>query len=220
MRTWRTLPEERSQLYSPVGLLPRDDVTGRAPIGTLQAYLDARDPGANWRRTDVRAVITQSGVITFPGLGRQRAPLGQPARRYRVRVTADHYIPRYRRDQEGIVFDAHPYDDENPPASAPDAPSLLVLLPGPSYPFPGHLLVLRGVVVDATGTPVPDAEVSIGATRRTLSDLRGVFAIATDRPAAPTSFPLDATDLRTTRTGSVVVQFPLGLVCNLQITIS
>lgn len=220
MRTWRTLPDERSQLFSPVGLLPRDDMTGRTPVGTLQVVLDAQDPGGIWRRTDVRAVLTQSGVITYPGLGRQREPVGLPARRYRVRVTAKYYIPRYRRDQDGVEFDAHPYDDHNPPASAPDAPSLLVLMPGPTYPFPGHLLVLRGVVVDASGVPVPDAEVSIGTTRRTLSDARGAFALATERPLAPTSIPLDAADLRNARVGSLAVQFPLGLVRNLQIAIS
>jgi hypothetical protein len=219
MRTWRTLPNEKSVLYSPIGLLPVDDLTGRLPVGNVRAFLDAQEAGGTWRATDVRAVVTHGGVITYPALGRRRAPLAQPPAHYRVRLEADHYIPSYRRDQDGIEFDAFAYDDGNPPHSAPDMPDPLVLVPAPSYPFAAHLLVLRGVVIDAGGSPVRDAEVSIGATRRTLSDARGCFALATVRPAAPTSIQVDAADLRTGRVGGAAVPFPPGLVTNIQITI-
>lgn len=220
MRAWRTLPDERTELYTPIGLLPLDDITGRSPVSALRAFLDAQQSNGSWRQTDLRPVVTRGGVITYPALGRKRAPLNQSPSRYRVRVEADHYIPGYRRDQDGIEFNAFPYDDNNPPQSAPGMPDPLVLMPGPTYPFPGHLLVLRGVVVDAAGAPVRDAEVSIGTTRRALSDARGSFALATPRPIAPTAIQVDAADLRTGRVGGLAVQFPQGLVANIQIAIS
>jgi hypothetical protein len=219
MRTWRELPDEKSVLFSPIGLRPVDDLTGKLPLGKVRAVLDAREPNGDWRATGVRPLVTQGGVIAYPALGRRRSPVGQPATRYRVRVEADHYIPGYRRDQDGIEFDAFPYDDANPPQSAPGMPQPLVLMPAPDYPFAGHLLVLRGIVVDAGGAPVRDAEVSIGTTRRTLSDARGCFALATPRPAAPTSIQVDAADLRSGRVGGATVPFPPGLVTSIQITI-
>ena len=211
---------ERTELFSPIGLLPVDDITGRPPVGALRAFLDALQANGSWRQTDLRPKITRGGVIAYPALGRKRQPLTQPPRRYRVRVEADHYIAAYRRDQDGIEFDAFPYDDNNPPQSAPGMPDPLVLMPGPTYPFPGHLLVLRGVVVDAAGAPVRDAELSIGTTRRALSDARGSFALSAPRPTAPTVIQVDAADLRTGRVGGRAVQFPQGLVTNIQIAIS
>lgn len=220
MRVWQTLLKERTNLFSPIGLLPVDDITGRSPVGVLRAFLDAQHTNGSWHRTDQRPVVTRSGVITYPALGRKRAPLNQPPSRYRVQVEAEHYIAGYRRDQDGIEFDVFPYDDDNPPQSAPGVPDALVLMPGPTYPFPGHLLVLRGVVIDAAGAPVRDAEVSIGTTRRALSDARGSFALATPRPIAPTAIQVDAADLRTARVGNFTTQFPQGLVTSIQIVIS
>ena len=220
MRAGWTLRYERTELFSPIGLLPVDDITGRHPVGALRAFLDARQANGSWRQTDLRPKITRGGVIAYPALGRKRQPLTQPPRRFRVRVEADHYIAAYRRDQDGIEFDAFPYDDNNPPQNAPGMPDPLVLMPGPTYPFPGHLLVLRGVVVDAAGAPVRDAELSIGTTRRALSDARGTFALCAPRPTAPTVIQVDAADLRTGRVGGLAVQFPQGLVANIQIAIS
>jgi hypothetical protein len=219
MTGWRVLPDARTSLFSPIGLLPRDDLTGRAPVGTLRAWLDAQEPTGTWRRTDVKALVTQGGVITFPALGRRRAPVGQAARRYRVLVEAAHYIPSYRRDRDGIEFDAFPYDDANPPQAAPDLPEPLVLMPAPTYPFPSHLVVLRGAVVDSAGDAVADAEVSIAAVRRTLTDARGCFALAMPRPATSTTATLDAADLRTGRIGSVTVPVIPGLAADIQIAI-
>ncbi len=220
MTTWNPLPGVRSALFTPIGLLPIDDITGRAPLGALKVYLDAEESAGVWRTTDVRPVITRAGVITFPALGRKIAPAALGPSRYRVRVEAEHYIPNYRRDQDGIEFDAFPYDDNTAPASAPGMPDPFFLLPGPTYPFPGHLLVLRGAVVDGGGVPVRDAEVTIGATRRVLSDARGSFAISTPRPAAPSLIQVDAADLRTGKVGGTAVPFPPGLVGSVQIVIS
>ena len=211
---------ERTELFSPIGLLPVDDITGRPPVGALRAFLDARQANGSWRQTDLRPVVTQGGAFTYPGLGRRRAPLGQPPIRYRVRFEADHYIAGYRRDQDGIEFDAFPYDDANPPTNVPRMPDAMILMPGPTYPFASHLLVLRGVVVDAAGAPVQDAEVSISTTRRTLSDARGSFALAAPRPTAPVAIPVDATDWRTGRVGNESVQFPQGSDTSIRIAIS
>jgi hypothetical protein len=220
MTSWNSVPGATSVMLAPIGLLPIDDITGRAPLGALKVFLDAEESVGVWRQTDVRALITRSGVITFPALGRMRDPAAHAPRRYRVRVEAEHYIPNYRRDQEGVEFDAFPYDDNTAPASAPGMPDPFFLLPGPTYPFPGHLLVLRGMVVDAGGAPVRDAEVTIGATRRVLSDARGCFAISTPRPGAPGPIQVDAADLRSGRVGGAAVPFPIGLAGNVQIVIS
>lgn len=219
MSGWRILAENRTSLFSPIGLLPRDDLTGRAPVGTLRAWLDAQEAGGAWRPTDVKALVTRGGVIAYPALGRRRAPVGQPPLRYRVRVEASHYIPSYRRDRDGIEFEAFPYDDANPPQAAPDLPVRLALMPAPAYPFPSHFTVLRGAVVDSASNGVPDAEVSIANTRRTLTDARGCFALAIPRPTAPATVTLDAAELRTGRIGGVTVQVIPGLAADIQIAI-
>jgi hypothetical protein len=220
MTTWNPAAGVRSALFAPIGLMPIDDITGRAPLGALRVYLDAEESAGVWRKTDLRALLTHSGVITFPGLGRRRDPGSLGPSRYRVRVEAEHYIPRYRRDQDGVEFDVFPYDDNTPPASAPGMPDPFVLYPGPTYPFPAHLLVLRGVVVDLAGAAVRDAEVTIGATRRVLSDARGSFALSTPRPPIPSVIQVDAADLRTGRVGGAAIPFPPGLAGNVQIVIS
>lgn len=219
MRQWNIFADEASELFCPVGLQPVDDLTGMRPVGRLQVWLDAFQDGL-WQSTGVSALITMSGVITWPALGRMRAPLDKPARHYRARVDAQYYIPRYRRDQDGIEFDAMPYDDSHPPASMPARATPLVLLPSPCYPFPGHLTIWRGAVVDATGKPVPDAEVSIAATRRALTDARGCFALPAPRLAAPAAVLIDAADLRAGRVGGIKVQFPQDVGSNVQIVIS
>jgi hypothetical protein len=220
MTSWSSVAGVRSAMFAPIGLMPIDDITGRAPLGALHVYLDAEQSAGVWRATDLRALVTRSGVITFPGLGRRRDPAAHGPSRYRVRVDCEHYIARYRRDQDGVEFDVFPYDDNNPPASAPGMPDPFVLYPGPTYPFPAHLLVLRGVVVDAGGAAVRDVEVSIGTTRRVLTDARGSFAISTPRPAAPSVIQVDAADLRSGRIGGAAIPFPPGLAGNVQIVIS
>jgi len=79
--------------------------------------------------------------------------------------------------------------------------------------------VLRGAVVDSAGDGVPDVEVSIANTRRTLTDARGCFALAIPRPTAPATVTLDAAELRTGRIGGVTVQVIPGLAADIQIAI-
>lgn len=221
MRRWRLLPTERSRLYCPIGLLPRDEMTGGAPIGGVRAFLDIDDGAGGWRPTDIRARVTHGGVITYPGLGRTAQPTGKPPVNYRVRLEADHYIPYYRRMDDGIAFVAHPYDDANPPAAYADLPVEVMLTPGVTYPFEGHLLLIQGVVVDlASGAPVRDVMVSYSNTRRALTGERGEYALAIPRVAFPATLQIDAADARGNRQGSATHQIPQDLGTSLEIAIS
>lgn len=221
MRAWRELPAERTQLYCPIGLLPRDEMTGGVPIGRVRALLDIDDGSGGWRETGIRATVTPGGVITYPGLGRVARPAGQAPRNYRVRVEADHYIPFYRRVDDGIAFVAHPYDDANPPAAYADVPVDVMLTPAANYPFEGHLFVIRGVVVDAATTaPVRDVLVSIGNTRRAITGERGDYAVALPPVALPSTLQVDAVDARGNRQGSAPVQLPQDLGSSIEIAIS
>src|SRR5687767_12932981 len=106
----RPLPGERWVLYSPIGLRLVDDMTGNMPLGHVRVLLDRRDPAGNWQETKIKAVMTPSGNLTYPGLERH-PDLSGPARRYRARIEADLYGPLYRATLDGIEFDAFPYND-------------------------------------------------------------------------------------------------------------
>ncbi|HXU34212.1 MAG TPA: hypothetical protein VN851_26875 [Thermoanaerobaculia bacterium] len=208
MRTWRLLPAERSELYSPIGLRLLDFLTGDAPLGKSEAFLDIRD-GAAWRPTGIPAVRTLSGVVAYPGLER-RADASGPPRRYRVRIAAELYRPLYRASAEGIEFDAFPWNDIHSPRSTPAVPQDVNLVPAPAYPFPPHVPVVRGRVVGPTGKPVVDAEVS-AVRERVLSDERGEFALPL--PQAPLGGRLNvkAKNQRSGRSGSLQITLPADL---------
>ncbi|HMG72713.1 MAG TPA: hypothetical protein VK582_04370 [Pyrinomonadaceae bacterium] len=193
MTRWRDLPGERLETYSPVGLIPTDAFTTREPFGRIKVMLDIREANGVWRQTDVKEIRTASGVIAYPGLGRSATVFCQPARRYRLRVEAEFYLPLYTKTAEGtlegIEFDGFPYNDTYPPknypAQAADFPDYLKsvlrklwLVPAPNYPFPNHVRVLRGVVVESnTERSVAGAEVSWGNKEIALTDKRGAFGL-------------------------------------------
>lgn len=182
----RPLPGERTELYSPIGLIPTDAFTGGAPIGRLRVFLDIRDPGGIWRQTKIEEVRTLGGAIAYPGLGRSARVASPPAPlRHRVRLEAEFYQPLYHLTlpggtADGIEFDVFPYNDASPP---PNAAKLsiarnVMLAPATNYPFPHHVRVLRGVVLDrATNLAVPGAEVSWKPSEFVLTDARGTFAL-------------------------------------------
>lgn len=195
-------------LYAAIGLRLIDDITGGAPFGRIQSLLDVSDGAGGWRETSIRAVVTPGGVLAYVALERKADPAAAPSRRYRVRVEADFYQPEYRRTTDGVEFDAYPYNDTNQPAQYPKEPQDLALLPAPGYPFPTHVPVLRGVVVDgATGAPVADAWVSDGLTEHALSDQSGAFGLPLRWTSAGVPTPIDATD-RLGRTGTIIVTLP------------
>lgn len=221
--SWHTLPDERMELYSPIGLRPIDEITGRVPIGWIRPYLDVSDGAGGWRKTDIQAVVTPGGVITYPGLERRSDPAGQP-RKYRVRIEAEVYLPLYRAMQDAVEFDAFPYNDTNPPQNFAQIrttqPQDLILTPLPHYQFPGHIPLLRGEVRDAAGAAVPDVMVTEGTRERVVTDSRGTFALPLRWVAANTQTTIDATDQRTGRTGSITIQFPQDLRTSQTITIA
>lgn len=220
MTSRQTLAVESTKLYSPVGLRLLDELTGKAPIGNTDVYLDILEPNATWRLTDIQAVKTPTGVITYPGLERHADVTGLPARWYRVRLSPAFYVPLYRRKDEGIAFKAFPYNDTHPPQVITSFAQDTFLTPAPNYPFAGHIPVLRGVVVDNTNKEVPDAVVTQSAKETVLTDFRGTFALPLRwvPPHVPT--PIDAVDERTGRVGSIQIQLPDALGKNQKITIS
>jgi len=219
MTTWVTTPVEGIVLYSPVGLRLLDELTNEVPLGSVQATLDILDAHGNWQPTNIADVRTPSDVVTYPGLERHADITGLPARQYRVRLSADFYIPYYQVSQDGISFTADPYSDTQPPANVVEIATDTPLLPAPNYPFASYIPVLRGVVVDANAKPVPNAYVTQGVTERVLTDSRGTFALPLRWVQPNTAVVIDATDQRTGRTGSIQIQLPGSLGTNQTISI-
>ncbi|HYP27439.1 MAG TPA: hypothetical protein VE262_12040 [Blastocatellia bacterium] len=234
------LPGEVIEMYSPIGLLPVDAFTGGSPIGSVSAFLDAQDAAGVWRKTGVREVRTPSGVIAYPSLARSAEVPGQPTR-YRVRIEAQYYQPLYLKDSDAIEFDAFPYNDSNPPEDYPKKPEdfpdylnkflmKVMLTPAPNYPFPNHIFVLRGAVVDKeTAEPVVRAEVFWGNKENTLTTgppdelydrkrvltvTKGVFALPlriTEKEQLGNKQTIDAFDHRTEREGEIQISIPQDL---------
>ena len=218
MHDWRRVPTEDRLLFSPAGFLLVDDFTGAPPIGPIDVILEVRD-GIAWRETDREAVITSSAVVTYPGLGRGE-DVTQPPRRYRVRFTSPIYQPLYSATVDGIEFDAPAYDDTHPPAAVTRAPTSTVLLPGPNYPFAPFIPVIRGLVEDLGGNPVPGVLVQESLRERTLTDERGAYSLALRWVPDATPTTIDAVDQRTGRSGLITITLPAAVNQSQVITIS
>jgi hypothetical protein len=146
-----------------------DEITGVAPLGKVRVNLDIKDGNGNWQTTDIKPVTTPGGVITFPGLERRAEVIGQPPRRYRIRLDAELYRPLYPAGTDGYEFDAFPYNDDNPPQKIASEVQDALLKPATNYPFSTHLLVLRGYVRDSTGVKLRDVFVFDGYDLRLMS---------------------------------------------------
>lgn len=210
------VPAERSFLYCPIGLRLVDEFTGAAPIGWVRATLQVED-GPDWRETGIR--VTPSGIFAYPGLERRADPAGQPPRRYRIQLTAQYYLPEYLWNTEGIEFDAHPYNDTNPPSVIVPGAQDALLLPAPRYPFAAGLRVLRGRVTDNTGAPAPDTLVALNPTERVLTDAAGSYRLPLRWPALNANIVIDATSLKLGLATSINVNLPadLAMVQNIQL---
>jgi hypothetical protein len=205
------IPDAVTHLYSPIGLRLVDDLTGAAPIGSVQATLDIRNADGSWQQTDIQDVRTLSGIVTYPGLERHANIAGLQIRQYRIRLTAAVYLPLYRVLSAGIQFRADPYNETNPPAHITGMTIGTFLLPAPNYPFPTNVPVVRGLVVDAANKPVPDVLVEQSNKERALTDARGSFALPLRWAQPGVPIAIDATDQRTGRHGSLDVQLPGAL---------
>jgi hypothetical protein len=220
MNGWQAIPDERRRLYSPIGLRLIDDFTGFAPIGAVHAVLDVKRANGDWRQTDAGAVRTPSDVLAYPGLGRSAHAATEPPTRYRVRLDATYYRPDYLMNLDGIEFDAHAYDDDTPPAVVASLPQSVFLMPATNYPFPGHVRVLRGQVVDVNGDPVASVEVTESAQERVLSDEHGGFSLPLRWPPLVAAVQIDALDHRSGRSGQLNVNLPADLAVGHVVTIT
>ncbi|HQZ67988.1 MAG TPA: hypothetical protein PLY87_23015 [Planctomycetaceae bacterium] len=196
MRTLTKLPSEDSLLYSPVALELQDEFTGGVPQGRVTLRLQekvVRDGGSVvWRETGVLP-LSSGGIYSYPGLGRTQDTSRGP-KTCRIVINADYYRPHYHRHLDGLVFEAHPYNDQAPLlinkyAHEPN-PDLdfKILWPNSSYPFPIYAAVVRGRVVKASPVdePVVDAEVSVELSGGPLTDEHGDFALAIRLPPRDT----------------------------------
>ena len=211
---------ERWVTYGTAWFDPVDTVTGRRPLTPLHVELD-RLVDQDWVVTGIAAVMTASGAVSYPGLGRSRDPLAAGPRRYRARFAADGYLPLYRADGDGEEFDAYPYDDMHPPARDP-VRAEVGLAPASGYLFAAEIPVLYGEVVTSSGSPVEDAlvEAVMGSgamlqarTERTVSDRRGGFALPLRWAPSDADTVVVATFRRggAAQAGAIAVRVPGGL---------
>jgi hypothetical protein len=201
---------ERRALYGAIGLRLLDALTNDAPIGRVQAHLDLQD-SASWHPVAERVLVGPTGVVTCPGLGRCSHPAAGVVRHYRLRIVAARYRPLYCVTDDGVEFDAHPYDDFNPPAQYAATATDTILVPVDGYPFPAHVRVLRGVVADVGGAPVADALVSEGAIDRAITDERGTFALALRTAAENAPVQILVDHPRSGRSGAIAITMPADL---------
>jgi len=213
------IPGAAMRTRSPFGFQLIDDVTGDQPLGEIAAYLDML-VGATWVATDLRGVITSCAVLAYPGLGRQREIALQPPKSYRVRVDAALYRPFYRATSTGIVVSVPPYNDAEPIGTFVPTFGQLILLPSCPYPYPAHIPVLRGEVVDSLARPVADALVSDQLFgERTLTDERGAFSLPL-RQLPPTTADTIMVSDQLGRVGSLSITLPGSLASGVLIPIA
>jgi phage portal protein BeeE len=206
--TWVTAPSTRSLLYSQIGIRLIDDFTGTSPAYPVAASLEYHDSTGAWRPTELEPTLTPSGVLSFPGLGRRADATASVTVKYRVLIRSDFYRPDYLRTADALEFDVHPYDNDNPPAVIPSLPTTVMLLPSAGYRHATHIRVVRGLTLDAGGTPIANVEVTEGPRERVLSDERGVFALPLRWPLLVGPVVLDAIDHRTGRSDQINLMLP------------
>jgi len=215
---------EHSTLYAGLGVqlvdefesVPSQGLEALA-IGWVAIDLEIDDGGV-WRAIDRVPTRTASGVLWFPYLERTADARGGQPRKYRVRVAAQFYTPRYQFDAEGVELEVAPYDDVNPPAFVPAMAQRIGLLPAATYPYANQIPVLRGEVVDPAGAPIVNALVSwsdaVLQTDAVLSDADGEFNLPMRR--APRDLPIDIHAERPPppaggRSGTTIIRIPQDL---------
>lgn len=223
------LPDERIVTRSPAGFRIIDEHTGGAPIGPLSAAVDLLDTDGNWQPNDTPIIMTQVGVLAFPGIDRRSGDATLPYRRYRLRLDPLFYRPVYT-TAGGERFLSRP-------TLPPIGPKLLPVLPAPGYPFDHRVPVINGIVVNGQQRPVGGALVTLMEPIPIDPDdeSRGFVtpkyrALSDDRPgrvgafALPLRFsrngPFDVIATRGALTGTISVQLPQATFTNQTITIN
>lgn len=220
MTEWRVIEAERRTDHCPIALELRDEFTGGALVGDAQVALDIRHAPTVWEPSNRKPIRTSSGLFVYTGLGRSRDPAAMPLYRVRVRITATHYRPRYRTTADGLEFDVGTYNDATPPTLLPMMPEVVLMLPTSSYPFGGHVRVLRGRILDPMGDPVADALIEADGVERVMSDAKGGFCLPL-RWQAPAAFVAVTVDHpRSGLSAAAAFSLPADLIGNHDITIT
>jgi hypothetical protein len=81
----------------------------------------------------------------------------------------------------------------------------------PSTNYPHAVRTVRGQTLDAAGDAVANVEVTQGAAERVLSDERGVFTLPLRWVPFAGLVVIDAVDIRTGRTGQLILTLPQDL---------
>ena len=219
MIQWRRVSDTPFVTHCPIALRLLDEFTGRPPSGKVSLELDIQN-GAGWRPTEIRNTITPGGLFTYPGLGRSADPAADPMRRYRVRISADHYRPVYRVNSDGLEFNVPSYHDTAPPPPNPTMPQTILLLPTANYPFPAYLRVMHGRVRDAGNQPLADALVSANGLERVLTDSNGAFSLPLRWQAPNAVVTVVAQHMRTGLDNTVNLPLPAALSSNQEIVVT
>lgn len=104
---------------------------------------------------DIEAIKNISGYYCFIDL---------TAENYTVGIESDFYFPKEE------TVDTSALDPKNPVVA-------IELKPKPSYPFPGHATLVRGLV-EGAGGPVVNADMEVvGKTIKTITDEKGEFVL-------------------------------------------
>jgi hypothetical protein len=104
---------------------------------------------------DIEAIKNLSGYYCFTNL---------PTGNYTVSIESDWYFPHETPVDTSVLAPMNPVVG-------------IELKPKPSYPFPSHATLVRGVVMGAGG-PVANADVEVvGKTIKTITDERGEFVL-------------------------------------------
>ena len=198
---WQALNNDKWLLYSQIGLRLVDDFTEKSLKYPVSATLEYQDSIGEWHTVKRDPVITPSGIISYPALGRSVHSAAQAILIHRVLLHSDFYIPEL--NSAVREFDIHPYDDDTPPAEILTHPRTVVMYPNTAYVYPNHVRVVKGLVQDNLGDPVANVEVSDGNKEMTLTDNRGAFTLPLRWPAKNATVTLDAIDHRTGRNDTI-----------------
>lgn len=179
---WREV--ERAHLYAGFGVELVHAHDGRPPRGKVDLAFEI-DVGG-WRPAPLVPRWIRPGLAFLPALERYRDAAGRSPRTYRVKVSAELYLPLYTwQELPGIDVLVAPWDEANPPAVTLDAPVRIPLLPRAGHPFDVRP-VLRGYVINPNGSPLATALVEFDGMQ-VLTDAAGEFALPMPRAPAGTS---------------------------------
>lgn len=113
----------------------------------------------------VKVMIKEGNIKAFKNLSGYYCFIGMATGSYTINITSDCYFPKE------ISIDTSALDFKNPVVQ-------IELIPLPSYPFPMHATLVRGVVKGLDGQPVTNADVKLeDKYTGSVTDERGEFVL-------------------------------------------